>query len=58
MHVHHRGMLTLCRITQDETPLPPKVDGDDEEKDEGLLENYPWIDGPIRVDTGYNVKYV
>lgn len=40
----------------DETPLPAQLSS--EEDDEAQLEDYPWVDAPIRLDYGYNVKYV
>lgn len=44
------------RITGDKTPLPPKAATPEE--DEALLEPYPWVESPVRMDNGYNVKYV
>jgi hypothetical protein len=48
--------LYWCRITRDQSPLPPKAAT--EEEDEALLEDYPWVEGPIKTDYGYNVMYV
>lgn len=50
-------MLTLGvknSIAQDTTPLPPAKE--DPAEDDAVLENEPWIEQPIRVDYGYNVK--
>lgn len=41
-------------IAQDTTPLPPAKE--DPAEDDAVLENEPWIEQPIRVDYGYNVK--
>lgn len=41
-------------IAQDTTPLPPAKE--DPAEDDAVLENEPWIERPIRVDYGYNVK--
>ncbi len=46
--------LPLFRINCDETPLPPQVA--DPDQDEALLEDSPWVDAPIKLDYGYNVK--
>lgn len=45
-----------CRITRDETPLPPKAAT--EEEDEALLDDYPIVEPGLRMDYGYNVRYV
>lgn len=54
------GVLLLCvlfcRMNRDDHPLPPKAAG--EEEDEALLEDYPWVEGPLKMDYGYNVKCV
>ena len=39
----------------DETPLP--LVAETLEKDDALFEDDPWVDGTIRMDYGYNVKY-
>ncbi|KJZ75830.1 hypothetical protein HIM_04654 [Hirsutella minnesotensis 3608] len=50
-----RRMVELWKdITCDETPLPPQVA--DSDQDEALFEDYPWVDAPIKLDYGYNVK--
>ncbi|OJJ85037.1 uncharacterized protein ASPGLDRAFT_65834 [Aspergillus glaucus CBS 516.65] len=41
-------------IVQDTTPLPPPHE--DSAEDEALLEDEPWIEGPIKIDYGFNVK--
>jgi acetyltransferase-like isoleucine patch superfamily enzyme len=41
-------------ITEDKTPLPSKLD--DPVADEALLEREPWVEGPVKVDYGFNVK--
>ncbi|KAK1598620.1 uncharacterized protein LY79DRAFT_575797 [Colletotrichum navitas] len=43
-------------INGDTVPLPPMRARRDE--DSALLENYPWIETPIKMDYGYNVKFV
>lgn len=41
-------------VTQDERPLPaPRNNPAD---DESALEDEPWIDAPVRIDYGFNVK--
>ena len=56
---HHRQTKqcnnpTECSLNGDLTPLPaPAATA---EADEELLEDYPWIDGPIKMDYGYNVE--
>lgn len=44
----------MYSIFQDTTPLPPAKD--DPAEDEAVLEKAPWVEQPIRVDYGYNVK--
>ncbi|KAL7818432.1 trimeric LpxA-like protein [Trichoderma gracile] len=41
-------------ITRDSDPLPERAAT--EEQDEALLEDYPWVEGPLKMDYGYNVK--
>lgn len=45
----HRG-----RLTMDDTPIPPEAPTPEEDSD--LLEDYPYVDGPIKVDYGFNVR--
>ncbi|OJJ58854.1 hypothetical protein ASPSYDRAFT_151458 [Aspergillus sydowii CBS 593.65] len=53
--VSRRRLLELWKdIAQDTTPLPPAKE--DPAEDDAVLENEPWIEQPIRVDYGYNVK--
>lgn len=49
-------LFIFYRITRDEEPLPPKAAS--EEEDDALLEDYPWVEGPLKTDYGYNIKYV
>ena len=48
--------LTIFSIINDKRPLPPQAAT--EEEDWKLFEDDPWIDGPIRVDYGTNLRYV
>lgn len=41
-------------ITEDTTPLPPVKENPEE--DDALFENDPWVEPPIRMDYGFNVK--
>lgn len=41
-------------ITKDDRPLPPPAATDEEE--DAILHEYPWIERPIRMDYGTNVK--
>ena len=53
--VPRRRLIELWRdIVQDPTPLPPPKT--DPEEDEALFEDDPWIEGPIRIDCGTNIK--
>lgn len=36
--------------------MPPKAAT--EEEDDALLEDYPWVEGPLKTDYGYNIKYI
>ncbi|OJD22981.1 hypothetical protein ACJ73_05670 [Blastomyces percursus] len=50
-----RRQVELWRdIIDDHTPLPPPAS--DPAADEALFENEPWIEAPIRIDYGFNVK--
>ena len=46
--------LTSSSVVSDERPLPPQAST--EEEDEALLADEPWIDGPIQVDYGTNLR--
>ncbi|EER45857.1 acetyltransferase [Histoplasma capsulatum H143] len=53
--VSRRRQVELWRdIINDHTPLPPPAD--DPAADEALFEDEPWIEAPIRIDYGFNVK--
>lgn len=41
-------------MIQDETPLPPQAPT--QEEDDKLFDNDPWIEPPVRMDYGYNVR--
>jgi hypothetical protein len=47
-------VFTHGSVLNDKTPLPPPASTPEE--DEQLLVNEPWIDGPLKMDYGYNVK--
>ncbi|OAA58600.1 galactoside O-acetyltransferase [Niveomyces insectorum RCEF 264] len=42
------------KITRDETPLPPPAETP--EADEAQLADHPWVESPVRMDYGYNVR--
>ncbi|KAM0334216.1 hypothetical protein ACHAQA_001237 [Verticillium albo-atrum] len=51
-----RDLVELWKdLNCDETPLPPQATT--QEEDDMLLQDWPWIDSPIRMDYGHNVKY-
>ncbi|KAL7784493.1 trimeric LpxA-like protein [Trichoderma afarasin] len=53
--VTRRELVEIWKeITRDEEPLPPKAAS--EEEDDALLEDYPWVEGPLKTDYGYNIK--
>ncbi|KAL1955094.1 hypothetical protein VTO42DRAFT_9028 [Malbranchea cinnamomea] len=53
--ISRRRQVELWRdIAQDRRPLPPQVR--DPGEDDALFEDEPWIEPPIRVDYGFNVK--
>jgi hypothetical protein len=55
--IYKLSPLTLNpSIIGDATPLPPPAAT--AEEDEALLEDYPWIDLPVRIDYGRNIKQV
>ncbi|KAK1752841.1 galactoside O-acetyltransferase [Echria macrotheca] len=43
------------RLICDESPLPSAAATPEE--DEDLLADFPWVDGPIKMDYGFNVKF-
>ncbi len=47
--------LTIHSVVNDDGPLPPKAST--EEDDELLFADDPWIDSPIKVDYGINLRY-
>ena len=53
--VPRRRQIELWRdVVQDSTPLPPPLE--DEDQDAAQLEDEPWVEGPVRVDYGTNVR--
>jgi hypothetical protein len=48
--------LTCDSIVDDHSPIPPPGASDGE--DAVLLQDEPYIDGPIKVDYGTNLRYV
>ncbi|KAL5351301.1 hypothetical protein ACLOAV_003155 [Pseudogymnoascus australis] len=53
--VDRRRLVELWRdILGDKTPLPAKALT--QEEDDKLFNNDPWVDGPIKVDYGINMK--
>ncbi|TDZ13718.1 Maltose O-acetyltransferase [Colletotrichum spinosum] len=46
--------LLVNDILKHDRPLPEPAP--DQEQDEQILADEPWIDGPVRMDYGYNVK--
>ncbi|KAH0439715.1 galactoside O-acetyltransferase [Colletotrichum camelliae] len=54
-HVPRRELAVLAKdILCDSRPLPEP--GTTIEEDEEVLADEPWIDGPVRMDYGYNVR--
>ncbi|KAK5659139.1 hypothetical protein OQA88_1229 [Cercophora sp. LCS_1] len=43
------------KLVRDETPLP--LVAATPEEDEDLFGDYPWVDGPVKMDYGFNVKF-
>ncbi|KAF9737754.1 hypothetical protein PMIN06_012412 [Paraphaeosphaeria minitans] len=53
--VSRRRLTELFRdILCDKTPLPPPAATPEE--DDELFEDYPWVQSPVNMDYGYNVK--
>ncbi|KAF9871703.1 galactoside O-acetyltransferase [Colletotrichum karsti] len=54
--VSRRTLIGMWKdLNGDTIPLPPPRARRDE--DDHLLEDWPWIDAPIKMDYGYNVKF-
>lgn len=53
-HYDRSANVILSSITEDTTPLPPVKENPEE--DDALFENEPWVETPIRMDYGFNVK--
>ncbi|KAL5115372.1 hypothetical protein ACEQ8H_006748 [Pleosporales sp. CAS-2024a] len=54
--VSRRKLTELFRaIVMDDTPLPPSASTSGHD-DDGLFEDEPWIEAPVHMDYGYNVK--
>jgi hypothetical protein len=47
-------LLTPASVVGDESPMPPVGANEDEEAI--LLQNEPYVDGPVKADYGYNIK--
>ncbi|CAI0648769.1 unnamed protein product [Colletotrichum noveboracense] len=47
--------LPSFEITNDDTPLP--APGASTEEDDQVLQSYPWIERPINIDYGTNIKF-
>ncbi|KAJ2970883.1 hypothetical protein NUW58_g9566 [Xylaria curta] len=55
--IGRRNLVELFQnIVDDKTPVPAQAATPEEDDD--LLADYVWCDRPIRMDYGYNVKYV
>ncbi|KAK1141492.1 hypothetical protein N8T08_009032 [Aspergillus melleus] len=53
--VSRRRLAELWKeVTEDPTPLPPPKE--DAAEDDALLEQEPWIEPPVRIDYGFNVR--
>lgn len=50
--------LAYTSIVQDKTVLPPPLPPphDSPAEDDELLKDFPWVEAPVRMDYGYNVK--
>lgn len=44
------------RIVADDKPLPPPAPTEDEDEDEALFATDPWVEAPIHIDYGTNVR--
>jgi len=54
MLIRHSNLIFGYSVVSDETPLPPPATT--EEEDSALFTDDPWIDGPIKVDYGTNLR--
>ncbi|KAE8554712.1 hypothetical protein EYB25_003253 [Talaromyces marneffei] len=53
--ISRRRQIELWRaLVQDTRPLPPPAEN--QEADDALLRNEPWVQAPISMDYGFNVK--
>ncbi len=51
----NRMLTTIrCSLIQDTRPLPPPAEN--QEADDALLRNEPWVQAPISMDYGFNVR--
>lgn len=48
-------ILTRDSVVGDKSPIPPP--GKSEDEDALILQDYPYIDGPVKVDYGTNLRY-
>ena len=50
--------LACISIVQDKAVLPPPLPPphDSPAEDDELLKDFPWVEAPVRMDYGYNVK--
>ncbi|OQD90422.1 hypothetical protein PENANT_c001G00988 [Penicillium antarcticum] len=53
--VSRRRLVEMWKdITEDKTPLPPKLD--DPVADDDLFRDEPWIEAPVKIDYGFNLQ--
>ena len=50
-----KQLLTNSSILDDESPLPSSAAT--EEEDAFLLQDEPFVDGPVKIDYGFNIRY-
>ncbi|KZF21588.1 trimeric LpxA-like protein [Xylona heveae TC161] len=54
--VSRRRLVELWRdVVDDKTPLPPPAPTPEE--DEALFEDEPWVEGPVHIDYGTNLRF-
>ncbi|THC91856.1 hypothetical protein EYZ11_008678 [Aspergillus tanneri] len=54
-NVPRRRLVELWKdIVEDKSPIPPSKE--DPTEDDALFARYPWIEAPIRMDYGFNVR--